>query len=184
MRENSRRNKEFEGNSIKPELLVAMYEAVAAAQLVISGKFDEKIAEFKEEKQRLEEQLGLVKTLDDAKATASVICQEAEDFLGEVRVKMDALIAQEKILDDRQKSALVREQRVKQREDDVASAWTEHRRAVATFSIEKTTFLTESQTKKLELEKRESRVERREQEVAELDRKLKVKLDLLKAPIV
>lgn len=160
-----------------------MYEAVAAAQLVISGKFDEKIVEFKEAKQLLEEKLELVQTLDDAKAAAETIKQEANTHLESAAASVAASIVQGNAVDERQEKVVAREQRCQERENDVASAWTEHRRAVATLSSEKSTFFTESQTKKLELEKRESRVERREQEVAELDKKLRAKIELLKAPI-
>ena len=183
MRENSRRNKEFTGDGIKPELLVAMYEAVGAAQLVVSGKFDEKIKEFLEARRLLEEKLELVQTLEDAHQAADNLTGAAEALRTHARDKAAAVDARELTVSAREMTVGGREQKVKEGEEALAAAWGEQRRAAAAVVADRASHTAASQAKRQELEKRESGVAVREQNVFEAERKIRAKLDLLKAPI-
>lgn len=183
MRETSRRHKEFEGDNLKPELLLAVYEAVAAAQLVISGKFDAKILEFKAATELLEEKLELVKTLDDAKAAADKIIEEAAVIQRAAEEVAASVEAREKAVERHELAVEARAQKVKQGEEELTVAWSEQRKAAAAVIADRASATALHQAKQQELEKREEAVEERERSMSEAERKLRAKLELLRAPI-
>ena len=179
MREGSRR--EHEHKSISPELLLEIYEAVSAAQLIVTGKFDEKIKEFKEARGLLEEKLGLVKTIEEAKAEAAqareiagTLLAEASTTLEQARMKMEAAEA-------RLRTAVAKEEELKTSGAELTKKWSELRQATAAFEQQKIQQATDASTRNAACEKLENELEKRERELVLSEQKLKRKLEVLRA---
>jgi len=179
MREGSRRDKS--DLTINPELILAVYEIVAATQLVVSGKFDGKVQELKEAQRVLEDKLGLVKSIEDAKAEAAQATKVAEELLASASTKLEQ--AREKLgaAEVRLTAAATKEEELKTNEAELTKKWSELRQATTVLEQHRVQQATDASTRNAACEKLENELEKRERELVLSEQKLKRKLEMLRA---
>jgi len=182
MRDTSRRNPDLvagPNKNINPELLASIYEAIAAAQLVLSGKFDEKIIEFKQAKLEMEEKLGLVKTLEDAQAEAEKTTKETKNVLAEANSVLDQAKAKLSAADARHAAANSREGTLTDGETALSTGWSALRKDTDKLRADRVEYEDVVRLREQDLTKRETAVRVRENAMTEAEKKMKQKLAVL-----
>jgi len=167
------------GKGINPELLVAIYEAVAAAQLVISGKFDDKVVELKQARDALEEKLGLIKVVTDAQNEAEKITSEANKVLAAATSTLEKAKQEMERANSRHTAATEQASANTTSEESLSTKWAELRKERLLFENDRENKEQDLKTRLDSCVARESNVRGREVKVTEGEQRLKRKLEVL-----
>ena len=111
--------------------ILAIKNHLAAYHLVVQGEFDKEIARLEALSKEVAARMGLVKTIDDAKAQAAFILKQADDTLADYKnklAKVEVAITQVK---EREKAADVKQNAARELELVIQSGWNELTKARA-----------------------------------------------------